>query len=167
MKNYILVISILFLVFACSGTSDKQYFDQAGNLVKEKKYKDAIAKYEELIKEFPDSKLAVKSLIEIARLYEARNVEGINIQDSYRKASDTYYLVYEKFPESEEAPVALFQSGFILDNELRNFDEATKRYNLFLEKYPNHKYAKIVQQSLDIMGLDPEEIINRKQAGKN
>ena len=36
MKNFILVISILFLVFACSGTSDKQYFDQAGNLVKEK-----------------------------------------------------------------------------------------------------------------------------------
>jgi len=167
MKKLFLALLSVIIIFACSKVTDKEYFDQAGSLVKEKKIKDAISKYESLIKEFPESNLAVKSLLEIAKLYEMHSVDSVSFSESFKMASVFYFNVFEKYPDSKEAPVALFQSGFILDNELKNYDEATKRYNLFLEKYPDHKYAPIVKQSLDIMGLSPEDIINKKQSAKN
>jgi tetratricopeptide (TPR) repeat protein len=95
-------------------------------------------------------------------------IESVNYSEFLiKKLLIHYFQVYEKYPDSEEAPVALFQCGFLYDNEMKNYDEATKMYNLFLQKYPNHKYAPIVQQSLDIMGLDLEDIINKKQSAKN
>ena len=35
-----------------------------------------------------------------------------------------------------------------------------------IEKYPNDKHAIIVKQSLDIMGIDYNDIINKKEAAK-
>ncbi|HQI39810.1 MAG: hypothetical protein B6D44_14155 [Ignavibacteriales bacterium UTCHB2] len=157
----------IVLITACSKTSDQEYFNKADNLLKEKKYTEAIKGFESLITEYPDSKIAPKSIMQIAALYEQHLIDGVSYNESSNKAAEIYYSVYEKYPESDEAPLSLFQSGFIYDNELRNFDKATRMYNLFLEKYPDHKYANIVQQSLDIMGLDPSDIINKKQSAKN
>lgn len=167
MKKILLSVFMIFIIFACSKTSDKEYFDQASNFLKDKKYKEAVASFETLIKEHSDSKLAPKAFVQIAGLYESHFIDGISFTESFKKAAELYYQVYEKYPASEEAPVALFQCGFLYDNEMKNYDEATKMYNLFLQKYPNHKYASIVQQSLDIMGMDPEDIINKKQSAKN
>ncbi|MFZ1282284.1 MAG: tetratricopeptide repeat protein [Ignavibacteriaceae bacterium] len=167
MKKYLFLVILPLLIISCSKTSDQEYFDQANNFLKEKKYKDVIKTLETLINEYPDSKLAPKALVQTAVLYESKLIEGVAGLNSYTKAAETYFQVYEKYPESEEAPIALFQCGFLYDNEMKNYDEATKKYNLFLEKYPDHKYAKIVQQSLDIMGLDPNDIINKKESAKN
>jgi TolA-binding protein len=170
MKKVIISIStvvIFFSILACSSKSEQEYFDQANKFLKEKKYKEALESFKTLIHEYPESNLASKSLVSIAELYHSNLIAGSNPVESYKKAAETYFQVYEKYPDSEEAPVALFQSGFLYDNELKNYDEATKKYNLFLEKYPNHKYTPIVKQSLDIMGLNPEDIINKKQSAKN
>lgn len=167
MKSVLAVLCFAIIIVSCSKISDQEYFDQATKFVKEKNYKDAIKNFELILSEHSDSKLAPKSLVEIARLYESHSIPDINFTESFKLASENYFKVYEKYPDSEEAPISLFQSGFILDNELKNYDEATKRYNLFLQKYPNHKYAAIVQQSLDIMGMDPEDIINKKQSAQN
>lgn len=167
MKNILLFLFVFIFIYGCAKTSDQDYYNQADQLIKEKKYTEAISGFENLIKEYPESKIAPKALVQIAALYESQLIEGYQFMQSYKKAAETYYQVYEQFPKSEEAPVALFQSGFLYDNELKNFDQATKIYKLFLEKYPEHKYAQIVQQSLDIMGMDPNDIINKKQSAKN
>jgi TolA-binding protein len=167
MKKVLLSVFMMLIIFACSQITDQEYFDKAYNFLKEKKYKDVVINLETLIKEYPESKLAPKAMVQIASLYETHLIEGVNYSESYKKAAELYHQVYEKYPDSEEAPVALFQCGFLYDNEMKNYDEATKKYNLFLEKYPNHKYAAIVKQSLDIMGIDPEDIINKKQTAKN
>lgn len=167
MKSALLLFALTIVFISCSKISDKELFDQANKFLNEKNYKEAIKNFELILNEHSDSKLAPKSLIEIARLYESHSIQDINFTESFKLASDNYFKVYEKYPDSEEAPIALFQSGFILDNELKNYDEATKRYKLFLHKYPNHKYSAIVQQSLDIMGMDPEDIINKKLSTKN
>lgn len=167
MKRLLLPVLAIILITACSSMSDQDYFNQADKLLKEKKYSEAIKGFETLISEYPESKIAPKSLVQIAALYESNVIEGMGFVKSFKKAAETYYQVYEKYPESEEAPISLFQSGFLYDNELKNYDQATRIYNLFLEKYPGHKYAQIVQQSLDIMGIDPNDIINKKQSVQN
>lgn len=167
MKKVLLSVITIIFISSCTKTSDQDYYNQADQLIKEKKYTEAVAGFENLLKEFPESKIAPKALVQIAALYESQLIEGYQFVQSYKKAAETYYQVYEQFPKSEEAPVALFQSGFLYDNELKNFDQATRIYKLFLEKYPDHKYTQIVQQSLDIMGIDPNDIINKKQSVKN
>jgi hypothetical protein len=46
------------------------------------------------------------------------------------------------------------------------FDEATKSYKLFLEKYPNDPLAVSAKEELDNMGIPPEEILKRTETMK-
>lgn len=166
MKKYfsLLVISIIFL--SCSKTSDQEYLAQSEKLIKENKVTEAIKTLETLVSEYPDSKFAPKALVELGGIYQNQKVNGVVKRQSIEKAEQCFYQVYEKYPESEEAPLALFQAGFLLDNALNNYDEAKKIYNLFLEKYPDNKNAVVVKQSLDILGLDPGDIIKKNEAAK-
>lgn len=167
MKKFIASFIVLLVFVSCSGTSDKELMDQATKLIKDNKVTEAKTALESLISEFPESELAPKALVQIAALYESRLIEGITPAQSFEKAEKYYYQVYEKYPQSEEAPLALFQAGFLQDEALKQYDRATKSYNLFLEKYPNHKLVPVAKQALDIMGIDPNDIINKKETAKN
>ena len=52
--------------------------------------------------------------------------------------------VIQYYPESNEAPMALFLKGFYFENHFNNKIEAENSYKLFLEKYPDHYLAKDV-----------------------
>ena len=134
--------------------------------LQEEKVPEAIKSLENLLNEYPESKIAPKALVQLAGIYQNQQVKGLTAKQSIVKAEQYYYQVYEKYPNSEEAPKALFQAGILLDDALKNYDEATRVYNLFLEKYPNDKHAVIVKQSLEIMGIDPNDIINKKETAK-
>ena len=166
MKKYSLFLIFSLIFFSCSKTSDQDYLTQSEKLIKEDKASEAVKDLEILLSEYPDSKLAPKALVELAGIYQNQKVKGLSHKESIEKAEQYYYQVYEKYPDSEEAPLALFQAGILLDDALKNYDEATRVYNLFLEKYPNDKHAVIVKQSLDIMGIDPNDIINKNEASK-
>ncbi|MBK7630136.1 MAG: tetratricopeptide repeat protein [Ignavibacteriales bacterium] len=167
MKKYSLLLIISLLIISCSKTSDQEYLDQSNKLLTENKIPEAVKSLETLLNEYPESNLAPKALVQLAGIYQNQQIEGLTSKKSLEKAEQYYYQVYEKYPNSEEAPLALFQAGILLDDALKNYDEATKIYNLFLEKYPNDKHAVIVKQSLDIMGIDPNDIINKKEAAKD
>ncbi len=166
MKKYSLFLILSLIFLSCSKTSDQDYFTQSEKLLKENKIPEAVKSLETLLSEYPDSKLAPKALVELAGIYQSQQVKGLTHKQSIIKAEQYFYQVYEKYPDSEEAPLALFQAGILFDDALKNYDEATRVYNLFLEKYPNDKHAVIVRQSLDIMGIDPNDIINKKEALK-
>ena len=57
-------------------------------------------------------------------------------------------------------------AGYILANDLQKYDDATKSYKLFIEKYPGHPLASSAKQELDNMGLSPEEILKRTETAK-
>ena len=93
-------------------------------------------------------------------------VKNIKPKESFNRAQEYFMQVFEKYPESDEAPKSLFLSGFIFANNLNNYDEATSRFKLFLNKYPSHSLAPAAQQELDNMGLSPEEILKRTETAK-
>lgn len=167
MKNYFLFLLLAFTLISCSKTSDQEYLDQGNKFLTENNIPEALKSFETLLSEFPGSKLAPKALVQIASMYQNHQIKDLTARQSFQKAEEYYYKVYEDYPNSEEAPVALFQAGYLLDDALKNYDEATRVYNLFLEKYPNDQHAVIVRQALDIMGIDPNDIINKKQTVKN
>lgn len=163
--SVIFLIAILFL--SCSKTSDQDYFDQAEKLLKENKVNESITSLETLLKEYPESKIAPKAMIQLATIYQNQLDKKLSRDKTFDKAQKYFREVFDKYPQSEEAPNALFMSSFILANDLRKFDEATAGYKLFLEKFPNSPLAISAQDELDNMGLTPSEILKRKEVAKN
>ena len=80
-----------------------------------------------------------------------------NIRD-LKNAIITYDEVVNDYPDSEQAPKALFSIGYIYANELGDNDSATTYYSQFLEKYPDHEMAPSVEFELKYLGKSLEEI---------
>lgn len=164
MKSILFFLIFAFILAGCGKKSDKDYMDSAEKSTKGKSYQDAIKSYESLISEYPDSKLAPDALVKLATLYQNRADSSLTFEQSFTKAASLFREVYDKYPNSDKAPTALFMSGFVLANNLNRFDEATKTYQLFLEKYPNNQLAKSAKEELNNMGMAPEEILKKNKA---
>lgn len=80
---------------------------------------------------------------------------------TYNKALELLDWMYLEYPEHPMAADALFLNGYILDSELKRFDEAKQRYEAFLERYPDNEFAETTQFLLDNLGVPAEEIIKR------
>lgn len=165
-KIYLLFIPLVLLI-ACSKVSETELMESAKQLIDNNNLTEAITIYEQIIDEYPESENTPKALVALAGIYQSKGDKTISDVENLNKAIQYYEMVYNKFPQSNDAPVSLFMIGYIQANELKNFDEATKNYNTFLEKYPNHEMAVAARQELDFMGLSPEEILNKKLADTN
>ncbi|MEK6553013.1 MAG: tetratricopeptide repeat protein, partial [Bacteroidota bacterium] len=91
---------------------------------------------------------------------------NVSKDESLKKAVEYYQRLYQQFPKDERAPKALFMSGFILANELRNIDAARLTYQQFLDKFPKHELTTPARTELDNLGKTPEEILQEKTAKK-
>lgn len=80
---------------------------------------------------------------------------------TYNKALELLDWMYLEYPDHPLAADALFLNGYILDSELKRFDEAKQRYEAFLKKYPDNEFAETTQFLLDNLGVPAEEIIKR------
>jgi TolA-binding protein len=166
MKRILLLVIFAFLIAGCSKNSDQSLMDTAQKSANQKNYQDAIKNYNDLIKEYPDSKLIPDAMVNLASLYMSNSDSTLTEYQSYQKAADLFRQVYDKYPDSNKAPTALFMSGFVLANNLNKYDEATKTYRLFLEKFPNHQLAKSAREELNNMGISPDEILKSKSKQK-
>lgn len=162
MKSYF-VFFTLFLFFYGCGKTEKDQFEEANRLVQEKKYSEAKTAFENVVKEFPAGETAPRAVYEIAKLYQAGLITGVDQTASQQKAVDYFQKVFVDYPKSEIAPSALFMSGFIQANTLGKYNEATITYKKFLEVFPNSELADAAKAELDNMGLSPEEIIAKHQ----
>ncbi len=111
----VFLLSIL-LISGC-GKSEQNYWDEALKNQKEGKYAEAVASYETLVKEYPQSEKAVKSLFEAAKIYQQKvnKKSGIRKQ-SLQKAIETYDKIFKEYFNSPEAHKALFMKAFIQAN---------------------------------------------------
>lgn len=140
--------------------------DAAQQALVNKKVGEAVKSYNELITEYPESKLAPEAMVKLANLYQNMMVDSVTHVESYRKAESIFKNLFEKYPDSKQAPTALFMAGFIEANNLHQFDKATHTYRVFLEKYPDHELAESAKQELSTMGKAPEEILKEKKPKK-
>ena len=166
MKKYFFLLMLIMLTVSCSKTSDQDYLTQAEKSLKENNVDQAIKSIEALLNDYPESELAPKALSQLASIYQNQMVKNIKSKESFESSQKYFMQVFEKYPNSEEAPKSLFLCGFILANNLNNYDEATSHYKLFLNKYPSHPLAAAAREELDNMGLSPEEILKRTETAK-
>lgn len=162
--KYTLLLFLLILV-ACSKNYEKN-IAEADKLIEQRDFKKAV----ELLKEAAssnDENISSVALRKLGVIYQQNNLPEVDYNESQKIAKQYFYQVFEKFPKSPEAPKSLFMSAYILANELKEFDKATKQYNMFLENYPNDELAASAKIELENIGLSPEEILKKNINNSN
>lgn len=157
-----LLFIALILITACNSNKDRDTFDSAEKKYNEKKYAEALTDYKLVIEEYPSGDFAAKSLMRVGSMYQMFLVPNVQGDESNKKAVEYYRNLYKNFPKSEDAPKALFMSGFILANNLNKLDEAKLTYQTFLDKFPKHELVPQIKMELENLGKSPEEILENK-----
>ncbi len=92
--------------------------------------------------------------------------EVVNSVKVYPRAIQFYDWIIAKFPDSNEAPQALFMKGFTLDDGMRKKQAAKPVYEEFLRKYPKNDFADDTKFLLDNITKTDEEIIKQFEEKK-
>lgn len=77
------------------------------------------------------------------------------------RAIEFFDWVWRYFPDSEEAPLALFLKGFVYETNLNNKELAMESYKLFIKKYPRHPRNKEAEFLLENIHTPDNELIEK------
>ncbi len=118
----------------------KKYYSEAFDLYQKKRYDEARKRFEELIKRFPDEKLAGNAQFWIAESYYA--------EKNYEDAILNYETLIKKYPNSEKIATAYLKEAYSF---IAIGDEKTGRVLLerVISKYPDTQEAKAARKKLD------------------
>ncbi|MCS7054286.1 MAG: hypothetical protein NZM09_11225 [Ignavibacterium sp.] len=160
-------VFFLFLLFivSCSKNYNEE-IKKAEDLISKNKYKEAVEVLKK-VSDADDEKFSPVALSILGRIYQQHNLTDIQFKESQKIAQKYYYQIFEEYPKSNLAPKGLFMSAFILANELNEFEQAKKQYQLFLEKFPNDELAPSAKVELENVGLPPEMILNKRLNSSN
>ncbi|MCS7203968.1 MAG: tol-pal system protein YbgF [Thermodesulfovibrio sp.] len=117
----------------------KEIYDSAHIDIKEKKYASARAKFEEIIKNYPDFELIPNSYFWIGETYYN--------EKKYEDAILAYEEFLKRYPKHEKAPGALLKEGMAF-LELKDRKTAKVVFERVIERYPKSKEAEIAQQKI-------------------
>ena len=102
-------------------------FMQASLLFRAKKFDEAAAKYEELIKKHPDKKTVDAAINNLAVAYESTR--------RFESATKAYERLYTEKPDSPFAENALYRVG-INSERFYNYDKAIQSHLRLVDRYP-------------------------------
>ncbi len=161
MKTVFRIALFLFVLgfFACNTNSkkdipqlEKELYDQSET----SEFNKPIA--EKLLEEYT-AFVTTKPDDPLAPMYTYKGAEIARTLGKYTKALELYRRLYEKHPDYEKAPQALFLQGFTYENDLGELEKAKALYQEFIQKFPNHELAQSVKFSIENLGKAPGEII--------
>lgn len=110
-----------------------------------KKLREAIEKYEELIRTYPKSPKAAEAQFVIAEIYEA--------QTQFVKAAEAF-MAMSKFKDNPVTPQAIINAATIYQ-ALKDYDKTIKAFQTFLSLYPKHEWAS--RAFLKVADLEKEK----------
>ena len=159
-----LLLSLLIIIGCTNNKSAIDLFNEGEKFLSESKIPEAVISYETLINEYPNDILAPDATARLASIYQNKQLKNIEEIQSIQKSVQLFRSIYDKYPNSEQAPMGLFMAGFVQANDLHDYDAASETYKLFLKTYPDHELATSAKEELDNMGLTPEEILKKNLA---
>ena len=85
---------------------------------------------------------------------------GSEASKLYKDAAEYFLKAQRKYPKSENAPIYLHNRARILDNILKDKNNARLAFEELIELYPNHQLSKNAQLYLDnAFGKTDEELL--------
>lgn len=106
-----------------------------------------------------------KDTIGASFLYKAGEL-SMSLHESM-KAIELFQRYSKAWPEKPKAADCLFLIGFIYENDLGNYNQASNAYNEFIKKYPDHPFADDARILIQNLGKTPEELIREFEANNS
>ncbi len=170
--NFIIVLSS-FLLFSCNNDNKKQNKENQsadtevtiesinsleGELFEEefaspdiKKAKKLIGMYISYANQNP------KDTISPNLLFKAADI-SMNLS-SAKNTLTLFNRLIKEYPNYRNISTVMFLKGFVYEDQLKDYANASKCYNEFIAKYPNSDFADDALVSLNNLGKSPEELI--------
>jgi tetratricopeptide (TPR) repeat protein len=100
--------------------------------------------YEEYANKFKDDTLSPSYLYNAAELYQyaSNHVRSLELLDTLLK----------RYPNSNQAPEALFFKGYIYEVQLLDLPKAKDAYEELINRFPNHPRTELAKINLPIIG---------------
>lgn len=157
----VIVVLLICLSVACK-SDQEMHFDKI-NLLKLQLLdtdlktnlnvaQDLVVEIEDYVSKYPESTTTPDYYMQLGDLYT--HVLQLPVKGLY-----FFQKVHADFPNYEKAPVALFYQGFILENHMRQQDQAKAVYESFLTAYPQHELSETVKLSIQHLGIPLEDLI--------
>lgn len=168
-KYFFILIIIVGTLFSCGSKtkSDTKNEDLKNQIVEKEKEtyssdslnldlaNDLITVYLAYANEFPQDSLAPEYLFKAAEI--SMNINKAKHSIDYLTEIENNYKNYDKYVAT------LFLKAFILENYLKDFENAEKYYSIVVEKYPDHPLAQDAEAAISFLGIDDEELIKMFQ----
>ncbi|HEY9114766.1 MAG TPA: tetratricopeptide repeat protein [Bacteroidales bacterium] len=169
-KTGILLIAFVVMMVSCEGPGkrnqikvlndsiaalESEIFDPEKDRLERAKAIELIKLYQKVAYADPKSEDAPEFLFKAADL-------SINVQNPNQTIM-IFDEILVDYPDYKKAPAVLFLKAFVYDDQLHDFVNAKKYYELFLEKYPNNEFTDDAEISLKNLGKTPEELIEEFQ----
>ena len=130
----------------------QSYFDDMPSLERDQAATGrAMAEYQKLIKQYPESRYAPDAIakIEACRLRLAQKelwvADYYERQANWQAAIQRYDMILKDYARTAVAPQALFQKAEAL-LRLQKTDEANGAFRLLVEEYPRSEWARRARQ---------------------
>ena len=144
-------------------------------------YSNALKTYDAIVARYQDDPVVLRSLQAQAQIYQNKTNQPKEAIAAYKKLADIFQgkdgldallqaeklaqytlsdwklsidineRIINSYPDSDEAPKALFANAGIYENKLKNRDQALKLYQLFMEHYPGHSLAGQAKQRISAL----------------
>ncbi|RLD42405.1 MAG: hypothetical protein DRI89_07350 [Bacteroidetes bacterium] len=167
-KTFLLVLMIGLLIAGCDGPKNKEtaetinleesislqedkVFNSNNNRLNKQDATILMNLYEKYADQNPDDSLSAEYL------FRASDI-SMNLQKPMQTIQ-FFNRILTEYPDFKKAPVVLFLKAFVYEDQLRDYKNAKKYYELFLTKYPESEFADDAEVSLKNLGKSPEELI--------
>lgn len=168
-QNLIVLALVSLVIFACNNqkNTDKELSDQEKfqeeitSFEKElhsemeadpEKANKVIEMYTEYWEKYPQDTLSAEYLFRAAEV--AANFQQPHNAIRFLTTIETEYLDFGKYA------TALFMKGLIYENYIGDYKNATKAYEKYIEKYPNHSFVNDAEAAIIFMGINDEQLID-------
>lgn len=178
---FILLISLIGLLFSCDNNSGNQVgddFERTKNAAAQKEpvtdpllieimdleekarqestpnktsYLRLLRAYQQYYNQHPKDTVAGNYLFEAALIAQKL--------DKHQKAIELFLNFHDGFPNSSRCDKAAYNIAYIYDEKLNDKEKATLYYNKVIELYPNSIWANEARGALRLVNMSDEELI--------
>ncbi len=152
MKRVLIILIACLLLASCASKSVKkegpgELYVEGVNLLKVKKWDDAIHKFNQVMEEYPFDPLALVAAVKLGDAHFDKK--------DYVMAAGVYETFIASHPEDDNAPYVLLKLGecyehmsLSIDRDQANTLKAIEKYTLLKNRYPRSSYTKVVDDRL-------------------
>jgi tol-pal system protein YbgF len=130
---------------AAIGANDQEAYDQAFDLIQDRRYPEAQSAFESFLVTHASSPLADNAQYWLA--------ETRYVQRQFADALPEFQKVLDRYPQSAKTPDALLKVGYC-NYELKNFTAAREALQQVVRMYPDTTAARLATQRLERIGQE-------------